>query len=46
MGRQKWDGVDGGGVWAAGGELKPLLGLLEFGLAMSLQSDGHGPKYA
>ena len=46
MGRQKWGGVDGGGGWAAEGELKPLLGLLEFGLAMSLQSDNHRPKYA
>ena len=34
---------DGGG-WAAGGGLKPSLGLL--GLAMSLRSASHRPKHA
>ena len=35
-------GVDGGGVWAAGGRLYPSLGL--FRLAMSPESASHRPK--
>ena len=37
-------GVGGGGGWAAGGRLKPPLGL--FGLAISSRSASHRPKHA
>ena len=40
-----WEGGVGGGEgWAAGGRLKPLLGL--FGLAMSPISASDRPKHA
>ena len=43
VGRWEGDGMDGVGLWAAGGSVYLPLGL--FGLAMSPRNASHRPKH-